>query len=529
MRKFMEKIKLQYKIMGLTIIMMCLVLAIVGGWVLHNVTDYVEKSVADRALEIARIAAGMPVAQTALLSNHATDSLQPIAEMLRKSSGAAYVIYSDMRQIRLTYPVVEEIGTPMANLYREPVLRGEEYVYIGKGFLAPSLRANVPVFRQDTGEQIGYVSVGFYLDEINEITRKSLGEISYAFLLAIALGIIGAWLLATHIKKVMLGLEPHEIATSLKEKMATLEAIREGVIAVDVNNKIRLWNSEAAKILGENASLEQGRSIGEILPQNKLFAVMQTGEAVYDKEQNVGDIIIMSNSVPVVVDDKVVGAVMPFRDRAEINRMAEELTGIHRFVDMLRAQTHEFKNKLHTIAGLIQLQRYDEAVDYAIDNQVSQQEQFSQISVSIKDSVIYGLLVGKASQMKEQGIDFVIDQDSRLKDLPVSVASGDVVLIVGNLLQNAMEAVADSAEKRIGVKLWQTPHELKIEVQNTGPWIDEQFSSVIYKKGITTKQRGYGLGLALIVEKLRLMHGTIVHYNLPQGGVRFEVTIPYRF
>ncbi len=524
----MEKIKLQYKIMGLTIVMMCLVLAIVGGWVLHIVTGYVEKSITDRALEIARVAAEMPVAQTALRSNNPTESLQPVAEMLRKSSGAAYVIYSDMRQIRLTYPVVEKIGTPMADLYREPVLHGEEYVYIGKGLLAPSLRANVPVFRHDTGEQIGYVSVGFYLDEINEITRKSIKEISYAFLLAIVLGVVGAGLLAAHVKKVMLGLEPHEIATLLKEKVATLEAIREGVIAVDVNNKIRLWNSEASRILSRNTSLEYGKSIDEILPQNKLLSVMQSGEAIYDKEQNVGDIIIMSNSVPVVVDDKVVGAVMSFRDRTEINRMAEELTGIHRFVDVLRAQTHEFKNKLHTIAGLIQLQRYDEAVDYAIDNQVSQQEQFSQISTSINDPVIYGLLVGKASQMKEQGINFTIAQDSELRDLPVSVASGDVVVILGNLLQNAMEAVSDRTEKSIWVKLWQTPNELKIEVQNTGPWIEERLSSDIYKKGVTTKQQGCGLGLALIVEKLQLMNGTITHYNLPQGGVRFEVTIPYR-
>lgn len=529
MSKLMEKIKLQYKIMGLTIIMMCLVLAVIGGWIWYSITGYVERSVADRALEIARVAAEMPVAQTALGSDNPSGALQPVAEMLRKSSGAAYVIYSDMRQIRLTYPVAERIGTPMADLYREPVLQGEEYVYIGKGLLAPSLRANVPVFRRDTGEQIGFISVGFYLDEINDIARTSLRQISYVFLLALVLGVIGAGVLAAHIKKVMLGLEPHEIATLLKEQTATLEAIREGVIAVDVHNRIRLWNGEAARILDKKASLQQGKPINDILPQNKLAAVMQTGEASYDKEQNVDDIIIMSNSVPVIVDHKVVGAVMSFRDRTEINKMAEELTGVQRLVDVLRAQTHEFKNKLHTIAGLIQLQRYDEAVDYAIDNQVSQQEQFGHISANVKDAVIYGLLVGKASQMKEQGIEFTVDQGSKLSDLPVSVASGDVVMVLGNLLQNAMEAVAGSDEKKVWVKLWQTPNELKIIVQNTGAWIEERLSADIYKKGVTTKQQGRGLGLALIVEKLQLMHGNITHENLPQGGVRFEVTIPYRF
>jgi len=524
----MEKIKLQYKIMGLTIVMMFFVLAFAGGWVLSSVSNYVEKSFTDRALAIARVAAEIPVAQTAYLSNNPSQSLQPVAEMLRQSTGAAFVVYSNMQQIRITHPIPANIGTPLSDLYREPVLHGEEYVYIGKGLLAPSLRANVPIFRQDTGEQIGFVSVGFYLDDIKEIAKKSIKQILYAFLVALILSIIGASLLAKHIKNVTFGLEPHEIATLLKERVATLEAIREGVIAVDSSNQIRLWNNEAAKILGINTETAYSKPLDKILPQNKLLTVMESGQAVYDEEQNVGDVIILANSVPVVVDDKVVGAVISFRDRTEINRMAEELTGIHRFVDVLRAQAHEFKNKLHTIAGLIQLERYDEAIDYAIDNQISQQAQFSSLSSNIKDPVIYGLLVGKASQMKEQGIDFTIDHTSRLTNLPVNVTSGDIVLILGNLLQNAVEAVAESTIKTVWVTITQQPDQLTIKVQNSGPWVEERLSACIYQKGITTKPQGSGLGLALIAEKLQLMHGTVIHRNLPQGGVEFEVTIPYR-
>ncbi|EAX48322.1 signal transduction histidine kinase regulating citrate/malate metabolism [Thermosinus carboxydivorans Nor1] len=524
---FEKNMKLRTKILLLSLATMCLTLALVGVLVYNLVSDHVQTSVGNRALAIARVVARVPTVQEAIMSDNPSAVLQPFAERWREATGAAFIIISNMQEVRLSYPVPSMVGTPMAPwIDREPVLRGEEYVYIAQGNLAPSLRANAPIYAPDGSRQIGFVSVGFYLDDIYTITRKTVEKLLVVLVVAAAVSSVGAGLLARNVKQATFGLEPREIATILKEREATLEAIREGVIAVDTQKIIRVINNEAARILGVDADASRGLLIDQVLPDNRLADVLREARPIQDEEQRVGEIIIMANSVPIVVDGKVVGAVISFRDRTEINRLAEELTGVHRLVDVLRAQAHEFKNKLHTIAGLIQLGRYDEAVNFAIDSQLSQQGLFTQLA-QIKDAVIYGLLVGKTSQMKEQGIEFTIDPDASLEQLPVNVASGDIVLILGNLLQNAVEALAASSHKAVWVSIRQQADKLMIIVRNSGPTIDETLAAHMYKRGVTTKPTGSGLGLALVAEKLKLVGGAITHRNLEPTGVEFTVVIPY--
>lgn len=521
-------LKLQYKIALLSTLMMCLVLVLAGTIVLKDISDYIYSSTARRALAIGHMVAEIPAVQQAILSEYPSAALQPIAERWRKATGAAFIIISDMQVRRLTYPVPELVGSPMARLYRDPALHGQEFVDVAKGDLAPTLRAYVPIFNS-ADKQIGFVSVGFYVDDIKAMVERTTGQVFFAFVVAMFLSLVGAMALARHVKKAIYGLEPREIATILKERVATLEAIREGVIAVGTDKRIRVLNQQAARIIGLDADAAGGLSIDAVLPQNRLTDVIANNKAVYDEEQRVGDIIIMANSVPITVDDKVVGAVVSFRDRTEVNRIAEEITGVHRFVDALRAQAHEFKNKMHTIAGLIQLKRYDDAVDFAVDSQISQQDLFNQLTGRIKDSVVFGLLLGKASQMSELGIEFSVDPDSTLSGLPPNVSGGDLILILGNLLENAIDAVVKSEEKKIFISLVQSEDALNIMVQNTGAGIDDSLAQSIYQRGITTKSGGRGLGLALVAEKLRLVHGTVTHRNLAQGGVEFAVSIPYQW
>jgi sensor histidine kinase regulating citrate/malate metabolism len=525
---YVKKIKLQHKIALLSIAMVCLALLVAGVVTFRTVAAYVQDSAGERALAIAQIVSLAPSVQEALLSDNPSVELQPFAESWRKATGAAFVIVSNMQQIRLSYPIPSMIGTPMAPwLYRGPVLQGKEFVYVGQGNLAPTIRANVPIFHPDNNKQIGFVSVGFYLNEISEVTRETAAPLLGALMMVMCVGIAGAALLARHVKQATFGLEPHEIGTLLKEQEATLAAIHEGVIAVDTEVRIRIMNHEAARILGIETEDWHDKPVDSILPQNRLRQVIDNGQALYNEEQVVFDTTIMANSVPIIVDDQVVGAVISFRDRTEITRLAEELTGVHRVVDAMRAQTHEFKNKLHTISGLIQLQRYDEAVNYAIDSHLNQQSLMNQISGKIKDSVIYGLLLGKASQMKELDINFTIHPDTKLRELPVSVSSGDLVLILGNLLQNAIEAVEGQENKEISVLIQQGIDALRIKVYSSGPWINDSMAALIYKRGVSCKKDGRGLGLALVSEKLAIIGGTISHHNLPEGGVEFEISISY--
>ena len=525
MRK--KRMRLQYRIALLTLATMFFALVSVGVMVYDNVSDYIEASIGRRAMAIAKVVAAVPSVQQALRSPDPTAVLQPVAERWRHATGAAFVIVSNMDAVRLSYPVPEMIGTPMAELPRGPVLKGEDIIYVGQGKLAPSLRANTPIFDSKTGEQIGFVSVGFYLDDIEVLTDAAGGHVILAIIVAMLFCLAAAALLANQVRKELFDLEPFEIATILNERTATLEAIHEGVVAVDVERRVSMVNHEACRVLSLEPEQAIGMSIDDILPENQLAGVVEQGLAQLDQQQRFGDRLIVSNSLPIRVGDRVTGAVITFRDRTEVSRMAEELTGVSRFVDALRAQTHEFKNKLHTIAGLIQLKQYDAAIDYAIENNQDQQELLEQLKRRIQDPVISGLLLGKASQMKEQGIDFVIEPLSYLQTLPVHVTSGDLVMIVGNLLANAMEAQRDFSPKEIRLLIKQDPGELIVKVKNTGPWIDDALGARIFERGVSGKPGGTGIGLALVMEKVNLVGGTVQYENQTEGGVLFEVRMPY--
>ena len=522
-----KRMKLQYRIALLTLATMLFALVAVGVMVYDHVSDYIEAGIGRRAMAIAKVVATAPSVQEALLSPDPTAVLQPIAERWRRDTGAAFVIVSNMDAVRLSYPVPEMIGTPMAALPRDPVLKGEDIIYIGQGKLAPSLRANTPVFDPRTNEQIGFVSVGFYLNDIEALTDDAGGPVLAAIIAAMLFCLIAAVLLARQVRKELFGLEPFEIAAILNERTATLEAIHEGVVAVDVERKISMLNHEACRLLNLQPEQAIGMKIDDLLPENQLADVMEKGVPQLDRQQRFGERLIVSNSLPIYVGNIVNGAVVTFRDRTEVTRLAEELTGVNRFVDALRAQTHEFKNKLHTIAGLIQLKQYDAAVDYAIENNQDQQELTGELQGKIQDPVISGLLLGKASQMKEQGIEFLIEPSSYLQTLPVHMASGELVLILGNLLTNAMEAQETCLSKKISLLIKQEPGELVVKVTNTGDWIDETLGDHIFERGVSTKPQGSGIGLALVAEKLKLVGGAVGYVNQPEGGVCFEVRVPY--
>ncbi|MDR3564574.1 MAG: sensor histidine kinase [Negativicutes bacterium] len=521
-----KKMSLQHKIMLLTISMVCFVLVTAGILVGRQVINEVQEDTAKRALDIARIVSQVPAVQEAILSENPSEVLQPLAERWRVATGASFIVIANMDQIRLSHTIASNVGTPMADLYREPVLHGEEYVYTGQGSLAPSLRANVPIYDAAGRQQIGFVSVGFSLDDIFGRGMAGVRQVFYALLGALLLSLLGAHLLARDVKKSIFGLEPHEIATLLKERIATFEAIREGIIAVDGQGSIRFLNSEAASILGLKPDEATGLRIDSILLEYAMDDIIYKGQAVADKEYRVNDIIIFANSVPVVVDGAVVGAVISFRDRTEIYRLAEEITGVHRLVEVMRAQSHEFKNKLHAVSGLIQLGRYSEAVDFLTANYAPDADTFEWLSARIKESLTFGLLLGKISRAKEQGVELSVLPETMLSVLPKHFSSGDMVLVLGNLVENAIEAAALSEEKQAAVGVVNQPEAMVIVVRNSGRSIDAELGNNIYRRGVTTKGDGRGYGLALVAEKVAMNSGTITFHNLAAGGVEFVVSIP---
>ena len=523
-----RRMPLQYKIMLLAAGLIVLVLILVGSLVAHNVIRQVEDEAGIRAMDIGRLVAQDPTVQAAILSDNSSEILQPYAERWRLTTGAAFIVIANMNQIRLSHTLPENIGTPLSDLYREPVLHGQEFIYAGKGSLAPSLRANVPVWHPDGHAQIGFVSVGFYLSEMYQRAFDGVRQVIFVLLAALACGLVGAAWLARNVKKAIFGLEPYEIARLLQEHVSTLEAIKEGVVTVDAGGIIRLMNREAGSILGIQPDEAIGRSIVDMIPFEDGDAPVAVTAALYNREYQVNGITIVAHSVPVRLEGEDIGSVITFRDRTEAHRLAEEISGVHRFIDGLRAQAHEYKNKLHAISGLIQLGRNEEAVDFITDSGGLVQAVFERLQTRIQDPVTFALLVGKSSRARELGIDYQIDLLSILDQNKLPCAGGDMVLILGNLIENAMEAVAPLQDKRIMVGVYETADSVIIKVSNSGPGISPELGERIYLRGVTTKTGARGYGLALVAQKLIDLGGSIQFNNLPQTGVEFIVTIPLK-
>jgi signal transduction histidine kinase len=321
----------------------------------------------------------------------------------------------------------------------------------------------------------------------------------------------------------------HQVTVILEQKRAIMHCMREGVVAVNAEGFIDMVNSEGKRLLGRQDNIV-GKHILEILPNSRLPIVIKTMQAEYDQEQEVGDKAIITNRVPLIVNGAVIGAIATFRDKQDVKILAEELVGLKSLLESMRAQSHEFANKLHAISGLIQMKQYDKVVELITLMYKSQQDMVSSIVRRIKDQATAGLLIGKISQSGEQGISLKLHSRSKLLSLPACFSSLSMVTVLGNLISNAMEAVAClPAERRIiNVYVFEGKKYLNITVSDLGKGIPASCQRKIYQRGFSTKQGNRGIGLALVRQEVKICGGTIAVHSRENEGSTFRIKIPIR-
>ena len=352
----------------------------------------------------------------------------------------------------------------------------------------------------------------------------------YLFLLwGDLLGIVASIFLGNNVKKSIFGLEPREIALLLEEKNAIIDSLKEGVIAIDKNKKITLVNKEAKKILNYQEEII-GKEVEQIIENTRLPRLLQTGQAEYNKEQVINNTIILTNRIPIKVGDEVVGVVASFNKKNEVQRMAEELTGVKRFVEALRSQNHGFMNRLHTISGLIQLREYDKAISLISKVSSEKQEITSFIINKIKVNEIAGLLLGKFDRANELKIELKIDSKSSLRRKYSAEFKNSLLTIIGNLINNATESLNDInlKKKKIYIGLFEEQEGLKIIVEDNGKGIPERLQTKVFERGFSTKTgNSRGIGLDLIQRNIKLFAGKIELKSIVGQGTKFTITIPY--
>ncbi|KAF0194708.1 MAG: two-component system CitB family sensor histidine kinase DctS [Bacillota bacterium] len=520
------RLSLRWQVFMLVLGVMIASLAIAGIMVTQTISDILRYHIGMQALGVAQSVAELPVVRQWVGKPGGDAYIRPLAEQIRLRTGFEILVVIDTDSVRYTHPVPERIGQKFVGGDEGKALLGEEYISQAIGTLGPSQRSFAPIYGY-AGQVVGAVMVGGLIPSLEAQLVPVRGAILAALAVGMAVGSVGAGLLSGHIKATLYGMEPEQIASVLHSREAILQSVREGIIAVDRNGLITLMNDVSKDYLGLDEGVI-GRPINLVVPSTRLPQVLQSGQAEYDQDQIMGEVRVVTNRLPIVVEGKVVGAVATFRDRREIARLAEELSGVRRYIEALRVQTHEFSNKLHTISGLIQLGNHDEAIDYIHTVHTKHSGLTGEVLARINDPGVAAIIIGKIGRANELGIRLELSIDSKLEALPTELRQA-VTAIVGNLADNALEALASNLRDNplVLLRLQQTELLLTIEVMDNGPGVSERDKSKIFEFGFSTKaQQNRGLGLHIINTIATTCGGEIKVESEPDVLTHFTITLP---
>jgi len=495
------------------------------------VADILQDQMGSRALVVAETMARNPVIIEGLRRGDPEGQVQTLAEEVRRTSACEFVVVCDTASVRLSHPDPWKIGKRFVGGDELGALdKGRSYVSSATGTLGPSMRGFAPVHGPD-GAIIGFVSVGYLMEDLNRIVVKhQLQPRVFIFMMALV-GLLGAVFIAGRIKKAILGLEPREIAALFQERGAILDTIREGVLAVDRDGRIRLVNAAARQALQLDPALDPaGGPVSELGPGAAILdEAMETDTPQLDREVRRDGVDFIASALPVRHQGQVVGAVASFRRRDELDHLARELARVRDYSDLLRAQAHEHSNQLHTIAGLIQIGAAEEALDLILNETTDYQEVVSLLKEAVPSNMVSGLIIGKVNRASELKVQLTVEAGSSLRDVPPHIEPERLVTILGNLLDNALEAAGRSENRPRAVHLSMTDlgHDLILEVEDSGPGVPDDLLPSLFERGVTTKESdGHGVGLHLVRTHLDALGGEITVGNGELGGALFTVVIP---
>ncbi|WP_370950135.1 ATP-binding protein [Amycolatopsis sp. cg5] len=507
---------------GVVVLMLGLGLALTS-WQLRETLN---EQYGERALAIARSVAVDPVVVSEVAANRAGGELEVRSLEVTKRTKSLFVVITNVDGIRLAHPdshlIGQKVSTPFAD-----VIKGNEVVSaVEEGTRGLSVRSKTPI-KTAQERVIGEVSVGFEFDDpIDEFNRLLPPTLLYAGG-ALLLGVGASALLNRRLRRVTHGLEPHELSELLYEREAVLHGIGEGVLAVDAANRVSVRNEEAERLLGISLPLNADLSSLDLSP--RLRKALDEGLPVDNLLAVAGNRVLVINSRAVVRDDHVIGTVLTFRDRTDLDTLSRELDGIRALSDGLRAQRHEFSNRLHTLSGLLQLGHTGEAVEYLQTITESTGNISTEASEAVSDPYLQALLVAKTEQAQEKGMTLRVSDDSWV---PSSVTDPIAVnTVVGNLVDNALHAARMGPRRpaTVEVALLADGDTLHVSVVDSGPGVAPELRDRLFDEGVSTKlSPGHGLGLALARQAARARGGDVWLANPgdEENGALFVAALP---
>lgn len=523
-----QRVKLSFIIITFVCLVVIVSLAMTELLISKTVSENIEKHQAEKAKIVSRTVAKSQIVENGLQDEGKSALIQEYTMGVQQAADVLFIVVMDMNGIRKSHPNPALIGERFVGGDEKAVLAGEEHISTSVGTLGESLRAFTPVYNEDY-QQIGAVAVGISLVDVQDALSSSQENIIQGSIIGLLVGILGAILLARYIKRILLGLEPSAISRLLVERSTMLQSVHEGIIAVDQDAKITLVNKSALRIF-KHAGLPEdpiGMKISDYMPTTTLERVLETGESELAGEQTINGVTILVNRVPLIVNNQVVGAISTFRDKSEVDRLAEQLTGVRTYAESLRAQSHEFMNKLHVILGMVRMGYHGELSGFINKLVDHRNQEVGMITRNIKDPALAGFLMGKLSYAREENVVLTIESETTIPEPIKDIITHELITVIGNLIDNAIEAVSGEEQKGILLKLTYSNQQLEVNVHNSGPGITEDQFKKIFEKGFSTKGKNRGYGLYLVKNSLEKLGGT-VKLKSEGDGMWFKVTVPYR-
>ncbi len=483
----------------------------------------------DEVLGVAHALAATPTVRDALAGPDPSALLQPFAEQARLDTGTDFVVIMTTDGTRYTHPNPAEIGGKFLGTIA-PAARGESFTETFTGTLGPSVRAVVPV-RVD-GQVRALVSVGQSVTRVSRELSRQLPLLLGTTVVALLLAGFGSWLASRWLRRSTHDLGPAELSRMYEYYDAVLHAVREGLLLLDREGRLRLVNDEARRLLGLTDAALGGRIDEVALPEALGTALMAGGERA-DEIFLTDDRIVVVNQAAARWAGRRLGTVVTLRDHTELRALVSELKTIRGFAEALSAQAHESANQLHTVVSLIELGRAEQALSFATTELAVAQHLTDTVVGGVGEPEVAALVLGKAAEAGERGVELRVAEDV---DLARGLADPrDLVTIVGNLLDNAIDAAMDGTQPRwvrfdartLGPDTGHAERGLELRVADSGPGLRADEAQRAFERGYTTKPTdrvlGRGIGLALVAQAAHRYGGSVEITN--EAGAVFTVTL----
>ncbi|MFF3920331.1 ATP-binding protein [Streptomyces sp. NPDC001852] len=511
-----------------------LIAVVVAGYALFTYVGdrrQAEDAAVRQVTAVARSIADAPSVRSAIHTSRPTTALEPYALQVMRDADVDFVTIMNPEGIRWTHPDRRQIGKRFLGRIG-PALHGHTFTETYTGTLGPSVRAVTPV--EENGRVIGLVSAGIKVEAISARVQGQVTALLGVAGATLLLGAVATYVVNARLRRHTHGMNATELSRMHDYHQAALHAVREGLLMLDGQYRVALINDGGRELLGVGPEDDTiGRSVADLGLPAPLTGALLSSQPRVDEVHLTASRVLVVNTSPVSGGERR-GTVVTLRDVTELQSLMGELNSERGFTQALRSQAHEAANRLHTVVSLIELGRAEEAVEFATAELELAQALTDQVVAAVSEPVLAALLLGKTAQANERGVELVVSSDSRLDDglLPDDLSARDLVTILGNLIDNAVDAAQGSVRARVTVTAYASDTEVVLRVADTGPGVDPAHADLVFQRGFSTKPAGpggRGLGLALVRQAVTRHEGTLTVAESDEdgeGGAVFEVRLP---